>query len=95
MTTRVLKPTGAWKKHRRAAWRKVAEEAIILDVETAVYYSLDGAGLRMWELLGEGRTVCEIARALAAEYDADEDRIREDCARLVGKLAKEGLIERA
>src|ERR1700758_4456558 len=82
-----------FKHSKRVAWRKVADEAVILDVETARYYSLDGAGLAMWELLGKGKRVPEVARLLAADYDAPEAEIRADCAALVARLAKKGLIE--
>jgi hypothetical protein len=95
MAAKAAAKQGAWKHSRRAAWRKVADEAVILDVKTAVYYSLSGAGRRMWELLGRGRTAAEIGKALAAEYDADERDIRQDCAALIGRLLKAGLLERA
>lgn len=95
MAAKAAAKQGAWKHSRRVAWRKVADEAVILDVETAVYYSLSGAGRRMWELLGKGHTAAAIGRALAADYAAGEDDIREDCAALVGRLLKAGLIERA
>lgn len=95
MVQKSVEKRGVWKHARRAAWRKVSDEAIILDAETANYYSLSGPGLRMWELLGKGKTVTEIARELAEEFDASEDRILEDCAELVGTLKKEKLIERA
>ena len=73
----------------------MADEAVILDVESAAYYSLTGAGLRMWELLGERKAVAEIARLLAEEYDAKESVLSRDCAALAGRLSKEGLLERA
>lgn len=84
-----------WKHSKRVAWRKVADEAVILDVETAAYFSLRGAGLRMWELLGQGKSAFEIGRALAREYDAAEAVLVRDCAALTGKLRKAGLLERA
>ncbi len=95
MVSKVAERKGSWKHSRRVAWRKVAGEAVILDTETAAYYSLSGAGLLMWELIGEGKTASEIARLVAGEYDADEDAIREDCVELAGKLRKERLIESA
>jgi len=95
MAKKATRTAGSWKHSGRVAWRKVADEAVILDVETAVYYSLSGAGLRMWELLGEGRTPAQIAALLAAEYDADEGRLRADCAGLAAELRREGLVERA
>ena len=95
MAQKSLEKKGVWRHARRVAWRKVADEAIILDVESAVYYSLSGAGLRIWELLGQGRTASEIAAALTKEFDASEEVLREDCAELVGRLREEKLIERA
>ena len=86
---------GNWKHSKRVAWRKVADEAVILDVETAAYYSLNGAGLRMWELLGEGGSVSDVARRLSEEFEASEGEIQKDCTELVSKLKKEGLLEPA
>ena len=86
---------GSWKHSRRIAWRKVADEAIILDVQTAVYYSLTGVGLKVWELIGKGKSAAQIAGILAGEYDARESVIAADCAELIAKLGKKKLIERA
>jgi hypothetical protein len=95
MSTKTTGKDAAWKHGRRAAWRNVADEAVILDVETAVYYSLDGAGRRMWELLGDGRTAAQIGEIVAREHDADESRILKDLHELIAKLLKERLLERA
>lgn len=84
-----------YKHSSRVAWRKVADEAVILDVETAAYYSLDGAGLRLWELIGEGLALPAILDALVAEFDAPADEIRGDCLELIGVLKKEKIIEPA
>ncbi len=85
----------ACKHAKRVAWRKVADEAVILDTDTAEYYSLAGAGLRMWELLGKGKSPEQIAHALAREYDCPPERIRRDCLDLIGALLKRKILERA
>lgn len=77
----------------RTAWRKVADEAVILDVETAAYYSLDGSGLRIWELLGQGLDLSAIAGVLAEEYDAPVETIRKDLDELVLRLRREKILE--
>ncbi|MBI5882428.1 MAG: PqqD family protein [Elusimicrobia bacterium] len=92
--TETRKPQ-AFKHSSRVAWRKVADEAVILDVETAAYYSLSGTGLRIWELLGEGKLVEDIVSRLGAEFDASEDVIRRDCRELVERLRREKMIEPA
>ena len=88
-----MKNAPAFKHSARAAWRKVADEAVILDVETAAYYSLGGAGLRMWELLGESLSLPAIVRTLAEEYDAGADKIAKDLFELAARLRKELLLE--
>jgi hypothetical protein len=86
----------AFIKHSgRVAWRKVAGEAVILDVETAAYFSLEGVGLRIWELLGEKKNVEQIVAALSEEYDEDEVVIRRDCEALLRRLLQEKIVEPA
>ena len=50
-------------------------ETIIINLESGNYYSLDGAGSAMWELIVAGHTVQEAAQAIAAGYLADEPAI--------------------
>lgn len=90
-----MKPPSAFKHSARAAWRKVADEAVILDTETAAYYSLSGAGLRCWELLGESLALPEIAAAVAEEYETGADAARKDLVELSSALRKELLLEPA
>lgn len=87
--------TRALKHAAHTAWRKVAEEAVILDVDTAHYYSLTGAGLRAWELLAGGLTPEGLTEALQAEFDAPEGVIAADVAQLLTELKREGLLESA
>ncbi len=89
------KNSGGLKHAGHVAWRKVADEAVILDVDTANYYSLGGPGLRVWELVGAGRKADQVCATLAGEYDAPPGRIAADVAELLAALKKEGLLERA
>ncbi|OGR60171.1 MAG: hypothetical protein A2X36_12105 [Elusimicrobia bacterium GWA2_69_24] len=92
MTPKTAGKGTTWKHSEHVAWRKVAGEAVILDVDTAVYYSLNGVGLRIWELLGERKPEAEILDAITSEYDAPRQRIAEDLERLLRRLKKEGII---
>lgn len=86
---------GPLKHARRVAWRKVAEEAVILDTDTAHYFSLAGTGLRAWELFASGRSPAQVAAALCEEYEAAPAVISADVAELAAALMKEGLLEPA
>jgi hypothetical protein len=73
-------------------FRDLDGEAVLLETMTGRYYGLNEAGTRMWSLLqlhGEIEAVC---RALVAEYDAPEERLREDLLRFVDTLAASGLV---
>lgn len=85
----------ALKHAGHMAWRKVADEAVILDVDTAHYYSLAGAGLRAWELLARACTPAALTAALEREFDAPPGVIAADVADLVRELRREGLVEPA
>lgn len=73
-------------------FRELDGEAVMLDLETERYYGLDEVGTRIWQLFAEnGETEAVIAQMLA-EYEVDEERLREDLAVLLGELAEAGLI---
>ena len=72
-------------------FRDLDGEAVLLDTVTGRYFGLNEVGTRMWALLqfhGEIEAVC---RDLLAEYDAPEERLREDLLHFVDTLAASGL----
>ncbi|MFC1679186.1 PqqD family protein [Elusimicrobiota bacterium] len=95
MVIKAKKKEKALKHSKHVAWRKVAGEAVILDVDTAVYYSMGGVGLRIWELIGRKTPASKIVRVLSDEYEAPRSRIEGDLERLVRKLKREKLVEAA
>ena len=68
-------------------------EAVILNLESGVYYSLDQVGAQIWVLIQVPRTVNEIRDALLEEYEVDPDRCEHDIVALLYQLADAGLVE--
>ncbi len=83
------------KHSPHAAWRKVADEAVILDVDTANYFSLGGTGLRVWELLAKATTPADLTAVLEREFEAPPGAIARDIKDLLSTLRRERLIEAA
>ena len=75
-----------------AAYQTVGEEAIIININTGEYYSLNDTGTRFWELLDGQRSIAECARVIAAEYDAPLGEVEADLLELAAEFKKEGLI---
>ena len=73
-------------------FRDLDGEAVLLETVTGRYYGLDEVGTRMWSLLQRHGEVEEVCRALLAEYEVPEERLREDFLRFVDTLAAKGLI---
>jgi hypothetical protein len=74
-------------------FRDLDGEAVLLETSTGRYYGLNEVGTRMWSLLqlhGEIEAAC---RALLAEYDVPEARLREDLAQLLEALSARGLVK--
>lgn len=67
-------------------------EAIILNLETGAYYSLDQAGARIWQLLEHGLDTPAIAARVAEEYDAPAEAVASDVDALVADLLAEQLV---
>lgn len=68
-------------------------EAIIINLATGVYYSLDNAGAAMWEMIEAGCRLDTIAAAIAARYEVASERAREDVLRLGHDLLREDLVD--
>jgi len=74
------------------AAKVIDDEAIIINLTTGVYYSIDTVGARIWSLLENHHDPSEIAAILAREYAVGEDECRGDVVALVEQLREENLI---
>jgi hypothetical protein len=78
---------------RRVVHETIDGEAILIHMETGFYYSLDGTGSEIWDLVVAGYTTDEIGARLAERYDAPAGQIDEAVLALVDRLKEEGLVD--
>jgi Coenzyme PQQ synthesis protein D (PqqD) len=67
-------------------------EAIMINLATGSYYSLDRVGGDVWTLLEASLPVDDIVAQLGRRYDAGEDDIRRGVDDLLQRLAGEELV---
>ncbi len=67
-------------------------EVILVQMKTGNYYSLQGSGQVIWDLIERGRSVEEIGDWLVANCEGDAEEIRCALRNLVNDLTGEGLI---
>jgi coenzyme PQQ synthesis protein D (PqqD) len=72
-------------------FRDLDGEAVLLNLKTGTYFGLNPVGTRMWQLIGEQRSLARVLDVLASEYDADRDVLATDLLALAGELCAHGL----
>jgi hypothetical protein len=82
-----LKPNAA-----DVAAKVIEGEAILINLATGTYYSMDKAGALVWELIEAGLTLEQIAGAVTERYEAPADEACADVERLARELLAENLV---
>jgi hypothetical protein len=67
-------------------------EAIIINVMSGAYYSLDGAGAVAWSLIEVGCCIRDIIDRIAALYGVSAEVVREDIENLANHLLQEWIV---
>jgi len=70
----------------------VGGEAVILQLDNGVYYSLNPVGARVWALLQEPRTLAELVERVVEEFDVGAERCQADVAELLAALGAHALV---
>ena len=68
------------------------EETILMSIEQGAYYGMEQTARRIWELVETPRTVADLCRQLAEEYDVEPEVCRKDVLAFLEELSSEGLI---
>ena len=72
--------------------RLVGDETVLLDLESGIYFGLDGVGKRIWESISDGLTLGQIAAVIKSEYEVEEDQAQGDVIEFVRDLVERGLL---
>ena len=70
---------------------EVDGEAIMMDVDSARYFTLNRVGTEIMAGLRQGRSVGDVCADLAARYDAPAAQIEAETLALVDKIVARGL----
>lgn len=67
-------------------------EAVIINLLTGVYYSMDKVGGLIWDMIEGGSSLEEIMASIVARYDVSRERAQVDVERLTVELIQEKLV---
>jgi len=73
-------------------FRELAGEAVILNLETSIYFGLNEVGTRIWNLIHQHGSFRNVFQIMLKEYDVASEVIEGDLFQMVGELRAKGLV---
>ena len=74
-------------------FREMAQEMVLLNLQTGRYHGIDAIGARFFEVMRSGDPLSNVVGVLAAEYKQPLDRMQQDLAKFCEQMSDYGLIE--
>jgi len=85
-------PAGSYRVSDGVVFRELDGEAVLLNLDSGMYFGLDRVGTRAWQLLEQHGRIEDVIDRLREQYDVAPDILRPDVARLLASLLEKGLI---
>lgn len=73
-------------------FQELQGEAVLLNLNSGIYFGLDAVGTRMWQLIVEHEQLAPVVQSVVAEYDVSESQTTADLLALVARLQDQGLV---
>ncbi|HKO15611.1 MAG TPA: PqqD family peptide modification chaperone [Gemmatimonadaceae bacterium] len=71
----------------------VADEAVLLSMQSGEYYGLNAVGASIWRLIQQPRAVPALCDALQSEYDIDPSSCASEVLGFLTEMLALGLVE--
>lgn len=81
------------QRNINTTFQVVADEAILIHLNTGTYFSLNKVGTEFWQMLDGEHTIQEHAATLAAKYNVETATVAADLLELAGKMAADNLVD--
>jgi hypothetical protein len=66
--------------------------AVLLNLDTELYFRLNDVGAAMWRMLAEGTAPDQVVEELLPRYEVEAATLRADLERLIADLVAAGLL---
>ena len=76
----------------RVASKVVDGEAILIDLSSGMYYSMENVSGLVWSMIMAGSSIARIAEVIADRYSVPLARVQEDVRALVEELLADNLV---
>ena len=81
------------RRNTNTTFQVVANEAILIHLNTGTYFSLNKVGTEFWQMLDGEQTIQAHAATLAVKYNVDTATVAADLLELAEKMAADNLVD--
>ena len=93
LTTDMLSPESTFRTSEKVTLTEMQNgEAVLLNLETWNYYSLNETGVHVWKRASEGEPVSDIVESLSERWDVSTEESRRAVTSLLSELMSENLL---
>ena len=68
-------------------------EAVLLNLKTGYYYTLNEVGTHLWALLAEHASFDSIIEEMLGSYAVEQDELERDVLEIIADFREHGLVE--
>jgi hypothetical protein len=91
----MIDTSATFKRSQQQVSCRINDEVAILNLDRALYFGLQGAGVHVWDALEQPKSFAELCASVVEEYDVSPEVCRADLVQILQSLQDEGLVERA
>ncbi|SHF34662.1 Coenzyme PQQ synthesis protein D (PqqD) [Seinonella peptonophila] len=77
---------------KEAFFSEIDEGAFIYHSQTEICFGLDEVGLKIWQLIEQGKELEKIIESINLEYQEDRLQVEKDIIRFVNQLTEHDLV---
>jgi hypothetical protein len=73
-------------------FRNLEGEAVLLNLQSGVYFGLNETGTMIWNILAENASLNDACARIVQEYAVEPDLAKSDLLKLTAQLLEKGLV---
>jgi Coenzyme PQQ synthesis protein D (PqqD) len=93
VTTNTTNQTTTYKVSPNHLYSEVGDEAVILDLESGVYYGLNSVGVDIWHWLQQPQTEDKLLDLVLEEYEVTPEQAEQDLQSILKEMLDAGLLD--
>lgn len=85
--------TKTYKVSLNHLYSEIADEAVILDIDSGVYYGLNSVGVDIWQWLQQPQTEGKLLDLVLEKYEVTPEQAEQDIQSILKEMLEVGLLE--